>query len=230
MDNHFKDITTGGYMMGYTKTYTNITEEKKDIMYVVGAGEQDSFYIFYYDQDEEVYTLVATSFSNNFYFSPRTKTITYSQTGCCGESPLKGNIVLQFNEDGATAIENYAIVTLDIPESDIQPSELNNNPKTGVIENDDYNLRLYPSMENKYPDSDTFYNYFNDNLLGKIKKQSKVKIIGQRNAENRIWYYVEVDPDNLSINHTEGVTHNPSQNIRGWVSSNFVSLIPDLVK
>lgn len=226
IDQFFNQNIDGSYMTGLTKTYTNITKNKKDVMYILGAGEQDSFYIFYYDKDEELYTLVTSANYSNVYFSPRNKTITYTQTGCCGESVFQGNIVLQLDEDGAHQLENYAIVTLNIPESDIQIAEIYNLPKWGIVQNEDYNFRIYPSMGNKYPESDTFFTIFSDNLLGKIKKNSKIKLIGQRSAEDRTWYYVEVDPENLSVNHTEGSTHNSYQNIRGWVSSNFITLSP----
>lgn len=226
MDDHFKNIVADGYMMGYTKTYTNITNNKKDVMYILGAGEQDSFYLFYYNEDDREYLLVTTAFHKEFYMSPRYKTITYTQRSCCGEGVLLGHVTLQLSEKGAAPIENYATVDLNIPESDIQVQELFGVFKCGLIQNDNYNLRIYPSVENKYPDSDNFYNYFSDNLLGKIKQNTRVKVIGQRDTENRTWYYVEVNPKNLPINLTEGITHNKSQNIRGWVSSNFITLLP----
>ncbi|UVD78615.1 hypothetical protein NWE55_10815 [Myroides albus] len=225
IDRYFDELVGDSYMAGYTKTYTRITKSKKDLLYILAYGEQDCFFLFYYDKYEENYTLVTTSYFNNFYLSPRFHTITYTETSCCGESPLMGNVVLELNEEGATVKENYAIANLDIPESDIQYSELIQNKSWGIVQNEAYNLRIYPSVENKYPDSDDFYNYFSDNLFGKLKKNSNIKILGERYSEERKWYYVEVESQQLSTNYTLHAIHNESQNIRGWVSSNFITVL-----
>ncbi|EPH11519.1 hypothetical protein HX089_13595 [Myroides odoratimimus] len=225
IDRYFDELVGDTYMAGYTKTYTRFTKSKKDLLYILAYGEQDCFFLFYYDKNEESYSLVTTSFFNYFYLSPRYRTITYTETSCCGESPLKGNVVLELNEKGVEIKENYAIVNLDIPESDIQKNELIHSTLWGVVQNEAYNLRLYPSVENKYPDSDEFYNYFADNLLGKLKKNSKIKIIGERYSEERKWYYVEVESKQLSTNYASHAIHNELQNIRGWVSSNFITTL-----
>ncbi|MCS4239213.1 hypothetical protein M2306_000175 [Myroides gitamensis] len=212
----------------YTKIYMNLTPEIKAIVYLYPWGETNFIYTFYLDKKSNDYTPVLFTNYSSSEIEARQKDITLTQNRCCGESVVRGKLTIHFNEEGISFIENYGVVDsynnvkhFEVPDY----SPYYSTVKWGIIQNEGYNLRSYPSME-KHQDED-FNSFFNANgeyTIAKIKKNTRVKILDTVDLEDRTWLYVEVNPENFSEDNVSAYLYNSDQNIRAWISANFVTL------
>ncbi len=194
-----------------------------DFIYLYQCGESDCIDI--YMNKEEKLTKEISELC--FKYLLKENKILIKRNHCCGESPYTSYRTFEFKKDSINLLDNY--VLFNDSKEFLSPKEMDislNNYDV-KIENDNYNIRFSPVIREYKEDESYFSCVPNTNIIGKLKKNSILKVLFEIKKEDRTWLFVEIKKNNLNSELCDNpINYNyKGQMLRAWISDTFTSKI-----
>lgn len=177
------------------------------------------------------YGRIEFDFENSNNFEPSHVIIISYFNHCCGESLFDSFRSFKFSNDSLIVLDNYVKFDYEnyYPDKDrrikIEPLKFLIDPYFVKINNNEYNIRFSADAESHNIE---FALNENTNIIGKLKKDSYVKVIGEYNGKDRnerTWLYVEVsDSDLITEKNNSPISYGfKEQKLRGWISNKYTT-------
>lgn len=212
-----------------------MSDFEKKIIDIDNDGDDD--YLYFYQPAESKYLEVYLN--NNslnlkkvidefcYTYSLNNNKLQVKRNHCCGESPFKSVRKYGLKKDSVFIIENYVLCNNE--QELVEPKNILNKEQiyNVRIKTSDYNVRYSPNIK-YFKEEDSFFSCEeNTNIIGKLKKNSSVKVLSTMKTKERNWLFVEIDEKNLNAEKCQSpITYDyKNQKLRAWISDKLTTRI-----
>lgn len=210
----------------------SMSDLEKKIIDIDKDGDDD--YLYFYEPAESKY--IEVYLNNNkdlkkvidefcYTYSLNDNKLQVKRNHCCGESPFTSIRKYSLKDDRVFLIENYVLCNSNYdfvePKSILEETQRYNV----TITTSDYNVRYSPNIK-AFKEEDSFFSCEeNTNIIGKLKKNSNVKVLSMMKTKERNWLFVEINEQDLNTEKCDSpINYNyKNQKLRAWISDKFTS-------
>lgn len=213
---------TENSMDGFKKLEVDVDDDNDlDYIYLYQCGEPKCVEVYLNKRNRLEKVISEFCYIYYLYEDNGKKSITIPQTHCCGESPFTSFRTFNFTKDDIQLKDNYVLFN--------ESYELL-NPKVFLETsyyiktiNNDYNVRFSPNIRKYTQEESMFSCQPNTNIIGKLKKNSRLKVLSTLIKPNRTWLFVEIESKHLNTT----ICYSPidygfkNQKLRAWISNKY---------